>query len=157
MALLIGDFVICSEGAAASTFPTHINQVIQATSGNLTHLQSLVDAGLASIIGSPSKRYIALITQSGTDAPVATVLRNTLSDAPVWARSSQGVYTLTLTGEFTVDKTLTKAVITALGSGNEFQADLQRTSANVLTLSVRDFGGNAIDGFTAAVEIEVYG
>ncbi len=52
-----------------------------------------------------SKVYKALITQSGTDAPVATVLVNTLSGTPVWSRVSVGYYKLTLASEFTNDKT----------------------------------------------------
>lgn len=52
-----------------------------------------------------SKVYKALITQSGTDAPVATVLVNTLSGTPVWSYSSTGRYVLTLTAEFTTAKT----------------------------------------------------
>lgn len=52
-----------------------------------------------------SKVYKALITQSGTDAPVATVLVNTLSGTPVWSYSSTGRYVLTLASEFTTAKT----------------------------------------------------
>ncbi len=54
---------------------------------------------------STPKVYKALLTQTGTDAPLATVLENTLSGTPVWIRDSQGIYLLTLTGEFTANKT----------------------------------------------------
>lgn len=47
------------------------------------------------------KVYKALLTQTGTNPPVATVLVNTLSGTPVWSRVSGGQYRLTLTGEFT--------------------------------------------------------
>lgn len=63
-----------------------------------------------------SKVYKALITQSGTDAPVATVLVNTLSGTPVWSYSSTGRYVLTLTAEFTTDKT--SVFINATNSAN---------------------------------------
>lgn len=53
-----------------------------------------------------AKVYKALLTQSGTNAPVATVLVNTLSGTPVWTRSSEGAYIATLTGEFTSGKTI---------------------------------------------------
>src|SRR5687767_1015056 len=39
--------------------------------------------------------YIALLTQTGENAPVATVLKNTLGVTPVWARAGIGEYTLT--------------------------------------------------------------
>lgn len=44
--------------------------------------------------------YAALITQSGTDAPVATILENTLSGEIIWSRNSTGSYRGLLTGEF---------------------------------------------------------
>lgn len=47
-----------------------------------------------------SKVYKALLNQTGTNAPVATVLVNTLSGTPVWSRSGIGQYRLTLAGEF---------------------------------------------------------
>jgi hypothetical protein len=51
------------------------------------------------------KKYVALLTQSGTDAPVATVLENTIGDI-VWTRVSIGVYAGTLAGSFTQNKTI---------------------------------------------------
>lgn len=44
--------------------------------------------------------YVAYLTQTGTNAPVATVIKNTLGGTVVWARSSTGSYTGTLTGAF---------------------------------------------------------
>lgn len=46
------------------------------------------------------KVYKALLTQLGTDAPVATVLENTLGGTVVWTYDSPGVYIGTLTGAF---------------------------------------------------------
>lgn len=50
--------------------------------------------------------YTALLTQSGTDDPTATVLANTFSPTPVWTRVSVGRYKLTSAGSFTVGKTI---------------------------------------------------
>lgn len=49
--------------------------------------------------------YHALISQVDTDAPIAIVLKNTLSGTPVWTRNNTGIYTLTLTGAFPPDQT----------------------------------------------------
>lgn len=49
------------------------------------------------------RSYTALLTQSGTDAPIATVLENTLGDI-VWSRNSPGAYIGTLTGAFVPNK-----------------------------------------------------
>jgi hypothetical protein len=51
------------------------------------------------------KKYVALLNQSGTDAPVATVLENTLGGEPVWTRVNDGQYTCTLAGAFPQNKT----------------------------------------------------
>ena len=50
----------------------------------------------------PYKVYTALLSQSGTDAPVATVLENTLGYDIVWSRLNAGGYTATAT-EFAIE------------------------------------------------------
>ncbi|OUL63090.1 hypothetical protein [Flavobacterium sp. AJR] len=62
------------------------------------------------------KLYVALLTQTGTNAPVATVLENTLGNTIVWSRSSAGVYHGTLAGTFIVGKTTMSASVTTSGS-----------------------------------------
>ena len=49
---------------------------------------------------APYKVYTALLTQSGTDAPVATVLENTLGGEVVWSYEGVGVYYGTLINLF---------------------------------------------------------
>ena len=48
------------------------------------------------------KKYVALMTQSGTGAPTATILENTLGGTLVWTRDSSGTYIGTLVGAFPV-------------------------------------------------------
>ena len=55
------------------------------------------------IADTEPKVYVALLSQSGTDAPVATVLKNTLGGVPVWSYSSVGVYNAELSNAFTGD------------------------------------------------------
>ncbi len=64
-----------------------------------------------------TKMYTALLSQSGTDAPVATVLQNTLGGTLVWARTGVGVYTATLAGAFTENKTFLPNVFILSDSG----------------------------------------
>jgi hypothetical protein len=52
------------------------------------------------------KVYRAIVSQSGTSAPVATVLENSLGGTPVWGYSDVGDYTLTLSEAFPSNKTL---------------------------------------------------
>jgi hypothetical protein len=59
-------------------------------------------------VGYPAgtKMYLALLTQTGTNAPVATVLQNTLGGTVVWSYDGSGLYTATRTGAFTANKTI---------------------------------------------------
>jgi hypothetical protein len=50
---------------------------------------------LADEIIKPYKVYTALLTQTGTNAPVATILENTLGVNIVWTRLSTGFYRAT--------------------------------------------------------------
>lgn len=52
------------------------------------------------------KKYIAQITQSGSDAPVAIVLENTLGFTPSWEYDSSGVYGFNWDGDFVADNCL---------------------------------------------------
>ena len=51
------------------------------------------------------KVYKALLTQTGTDAPVATVLENTLGGVPIWTYGGVGTYDVTLADAFPTSKT----------------------------------------------------
>jgi hypothetical protein len=64
------------------------------------------------------RSYTALLSQTGTDAPVATVLENTIGNI-VWTRESVGKYRGTLTGAFT----LNKVIMTPFIPGYEGNAD----------------------------------
>jgi hypothetical protein len=60
------------------------------------------------------KVYTALLTQSGTDAPVATVLENTIGDI-VWTRTSDGEYNGILNNAFVVGKSYYNLTMTSGG------------------------------------------
>ncbi len=53
---------------------------------------------------APYLVYTFLMNQSGTNAPVPTILQNTIGTI-VWTRDSAGVFTGTLSGAFTANKT----------------------------------------------------
>jgi hypothetical protein len=65
--------------------------------------------------GQPYKVYRAILNQSGTDAPVATVLENTIGDI-VWSRNSPGTYSGILVGAFQANKTF----YPTFGTSNSF-------------------------------------
>lgn len=94
--------------------------------------------------GTEGKTYKAILNQAATDAPtVTTLITNELSGPIVWAYTSPGVYTGTLAGAFTADKTFW--LFSLVGDPTGKVVKLARTSANVLTMSVF-----AADGTTPA-------
>ena len=70
----------------------------------LTYSQLDSEGNITPITYQPVyKVYTALLTQSGEDDPVATVLENTLGNI-VWSRQNIGQYIGTLAGAFVVNK-----------------------------------------------------
>ena len=51
------------------------------------------------------KVYRAIISQSGTDAPVPIIIENTLGFEPTWGYLSSGSYSITAVGKFIYGKT----------------------------------------------------
>jgi hypothetical protein len=74
-------------------------QLSPASGQTAEQVNALIDAAV------PYKVYTAQLSVIPTADPTPTILRNTLSDVPVWARVGAGVYTLTLAGEFLEGKT----------------------------------------------------
>jgi len=107
------------------------------------------------------KVYAALLTQTGTDAPTATVLENTLGGTVVWTRGGGGRYNATLAGAFTANKTAVNSgscmdgSITLLGwfAGARIDAD----SVRVISSSINDPSSVSDDVLlNTYVEILVY-
>jgi hypothetical protein len=127
---------------------------------------------------SGPKVYKALLTQTGTDNPVATILINTLSGEPVWTRfeiapSIQNPtttigYNLTLNGEFLVvsvvtwgSSTIKIPIVSASSELGHYV--FYRTDDSVLTLQAYDTSFNSVDlssllssGSNILIEFEVY-
>jgi hypothetical protein len=114
----------------------------------LTAATSVADADLIPIVqGGANKKatrelvrghkvYTALLTQTSTNAPTATVLENTLGGTVVWARSIAGTYTATLAGAFPAAKTVVTVnclLDLNLGTGGTY-VTATRTSDDVLTV-----------------------
>jgi len=79
---------------------TDVNSSDVTKNFSIGSIVNLVENG-----GRPYNSYTALLTQSGTSAPVATVLENTIGNI-VWTRYGVGNYKGTLTGAFVENKTV---------------------------------------------------
>ncbi len=89
------------------------------------------------------KRYVAIITQSGTSAPTATVLENSLGGTVVWTRDDVGLYIGTLSGAFVSNKTVV-LVSSSLGA-----SQVSKTT-NTIELTF------ASDDMIIDIEVSVY-
>ena len=110
-----------------------------------------VQGTVANVARSLYKRYVALLTQSGTDAPVATVLENTLGGTVVWTYDSEGTYIATLAGVFTENKTWFANPATDIESANATRGNFGWIDVNSVKLSLDD----ELVG-VAYIEIRVY-
>ena len=101
--------------------------------------------------GVPYLVYVALLTQSGENAPVATVLENTLGGNLIWAYQSPGNIEATLMGAFPSGKTF---VFCQKAGINEKDYEILRTSDN--TIALLNDSGDVSTIHDRAIEIRVY-
>lgn len=114
------------------------------------------------------KEYVALLTQTGTNAPVATILKNTLGGVPVWTYSTVGTYLATLASAFTVNKTIVLTPYLIEPSSEPIPCILSKIiSANVIEVYTGTLNNTTGDEFTrfdfnnstltaSFIKIEVY-
>lgn len=107
------------------------------------------------------KVYTALLTQSGTDAPVATVLENTLGDI-VWSREGEGIYKAT-SANFIDNKTMSFiSGITddysegILNTGYVNSYGILFTCKEITTATLFDLSGASYSSGSILIEIRVY-
>jgi len=134
--------------AAATLDGTELVPVVQDGETVRTTTQDIADLGGASYL-----KYVALLTQTGTGAPTAIVLENTLGGTVVWTRSEVGVYAGTLSGVFTENKT---AIFLGAAVGNIIQYGFWDSTNFILLLTTE--GGVAADEklYLTPIEIRVY-
>ena len=109
------------------------------------------------------KVYRALLTQTGTNAPVPTILENTIGNI-VWSRNNYGVYLGTLSGAFTESKTFinTRSIVDTPDGGIQFLiGSWESVNTVLLTTWANYFDGDPTtpsDGalYLTPIEILVY-
>ncbi len=103
--------------------------------------------------------YTALLTQTGTDAPVATVLDNTLGVTPSYTYVGDGLYTIECSSCFTLNKTfpITMQINYGGGGNNLFDFTIYRQSSSIYYLQINS-GEEGNNGKLVGhpIEIRVY-
>ena len=101
--------------------PTTSDLILGVDTSNSKNTTKTFTAGDIASLASGStayNSYTALLTQTSTNAPVATILSNNLTATLTWARTGVGVYTLTANAAiFTANKTI---VFLNTGTGSPF-------------------------------------
>lgn len=100
------------------------------------------------------KKYVALLSQEGTDDPLAGVLENTLGGTLTWVRTGVGTYELQSSiGEFANNRTVVFITI-----DNTAFVEAYRSSPTTVAVDTQDVLGVAVDGkmITTSIEIRVY-
>lgn len=109
--------------------------------------------------GGGYKVYTALLTQEGTDAPVATVLENTLGANITYTRLNEGDYNIVTDGIFPDGKTWASAISTNY-NGNQVWLAIGRISDTECHLYSNTPLGIFVDmnteGDYVSIEIRVY-
>jgi len=106
-------------------------------------------------VGPKYKVYTALLTQTGTTAPVATVLENTLDLNPTYYYDSTGAYRLEdLSGLLTTNKTF----VLATGNGGGGVSVTINDTTTIEINSINMYSGDAQDDIflNTPIEIRVY-
>ena len=96
--------------------------------------------------------YVAFLQQSGTNAPVATVHKNTMGGEVVWSRNSAGDYQATLLGAF--DGTYSGNIIFFLtnqtDARNFIASEIDDSSFNLYNVEAAD------DNMSVSLIVRVY-
>lgn len=141
--------------AAGALTGAELVPVVQDGETLRTTAQDIADLGGG---GASYLVYVALLSQSGTDAPVAAVLENTLGGTVVWSRDDVGSYIGTLTGVFTEGKTWASANA-SWDSAVKYGNISRSTDDTVHLYTSNDDSGGSVesDDFSKmSVEIRVY-
>jgi hypothetical protein len=119
-------------------------EVLPIVQGGVTKKVSI-----SNVIGANYKVYSALISQSGTDAPTAIVLQNTIGTI-TFTYNNIGQYNILSSGLFTADKIWT---IPTYNDDTAFEMSILWSNANTLYFNVAS-GNDSL--YKTSIEIRVY-
>lgn len=111
-------------------------------------------ANLKTSLGVNYTKLVALISQSGTDAPTLTILENTTGATFSAVRQAQGIYQITtLSTVFTANKTL----VLANNFRYPYTIDINRTGATTITIGTYNGVSTSDDVLlNSSLEIRIY-
>ena len=134
--------------------PTFTGTPIAPTATAGTNTTQIATTAFVQSALRPYKVYTALLSQSGTNAPTAIVLENTLGFTPTFTYSSVGSYDVVSSSGFTNNKTA--LFIHNIGTNH---IAIYRSTTSLLRINTTNSAGTLSDdmmGVPVTVEIRVY-
>ena len=124
-------------------------------SAGVYNTKKITVANLKSELGLPNTYLYGFISQTGTDAPTLTILKNTLGITPTTSYNSVGDYTIDF-----ASATLNSSTIVTLGTSGFYPYTLQASYSNSTTIALKSFRDNIkYDNVfvNIPIKIEIYG
>lgn len=139
----------------ASALAAYQSALAGAAAGQVLTASGPGTAGFAAVNAGP-RIYAAVLSQSGTSAPVATVMGNTIG-TPTWTRLNTGRYKLQFSG-VVLDGTKTLILWSSYVGGAPFFLTFDvGISIGSLLISVWDSAGNYTDDLLIGqIKVEAY-
>lgn len=104
----------------------------------------------------PYDVYTALVTQSGSNAPVATVLETTFNDPLTWTRTGTGTYSVGFSGSFPVSGTFCAATVHPTIQTTGGHVTFGQLSTHTCRLKVYNSSSFApVDNFNKPISVEI--
>jgi hypothetical protein len=103
----------------------------------------------------PYKIYRAVLSQSGVNAPTATVLENTLGGTPTLPRNGVGDYSIALTGAFPSGDLTSVMMAPPFPSTGAARFAIGRASGDSVEILTWNAAGAAADGQLSGVTVEI--
>ena len=125
------------------------NQTRNFTIGSIASVVNQVNLGYTT--------YVATITQTGTNAPVANEIQNTTGGTIAWTYGSEGRYVATITNSaFTANKTA--VFLSSASNNNRFVKTGVVTTTTVDIYNINSQTGVVAENISAntAIEIRIY-
>jgi hypothetical protein len=116
----------------------------------------LVNTGVDGYFSGIKGVYRAIMTQTGTSAPVATILENSLGFTPTWVRDSAGQYYVDNTGKYVLNKTFVLCGIDQSSSGIICVTDTINDAPDLVYVKCYNTSFAGVDVNRFYVEISIY-
>ena len=134
---------------------TGVAEINKITASNINQIKAGVNANETAINNLlPYTSLVQLLTQTGTNAPVATEVYNNTGETFTWSYVSAGVYRITSTGtSFTLNKTVVFANLGSYNTGALRDIGWDRISDSIIEIETTTNNDTMTNG---SFEVKIY-